>query len=77
LVDASGRDLRRAPIEAQYPKAASFFSGKRLVCGLSHQVAHGLAERETMALRVRFGYLHGIVFKLQRRSGHVSIIPLK
>jgi hypothetical protein len=69
-----GSDPWRAAIEAQHSKTASFLRHKRPFGGLSDQVAHGLAERQPMALCVSLRHLHGIVFELKRRSGHVSII---
>ena len=64
LVNAGGRDLRRAAIEAQHTKTASWFRHERPFGGLSDQFADGLAERQPMPLRVGFRHLHGIVLEL-------------
>lgn len=64
------------PVKAQNTKTASFFRYQRPFDGLFDQIAHGLTEGQTMALRMRFRHLHGVVLELQRRSWHVNIISL-
>jgi hypothetical protein len=64
MIDMCSRHFRRAAVEAQNTKTASFIRDQRPFGGPSNQLAYRLAERQLVTLRMRLRDLHGIFFQL-------------